>query len=78
MTVEDARTYLMEMKKLNLTGLDLILTGGEALLFFKRVLEIIQAAADLEMTPIRSIQSNGSWCTSDRLTRHRLTVHPGL
>ncbi len=73
MTVEDARTYLMEMKKLNLTGLDLIITGGEALLFFERVLEIIQEAADLGMTPVRSIQSNGSWCANDRLTRQRLT-----
>ncbi len=73
MSVEDARKYLVEMKKLNLTGLDLIVTGGEALLFFQRVLEIIQAAAELGMAPVRSVQSNGSWCANDRLTRQRLT-----
>lgn len=73
MTVADAITYLTEMKKLGLTGSDLIITGGEALLFFPRVLEIIQAAAALGMTPVRSIQSNGSWCMSDELTRRRLT-----
>ena len=73
MTLEDARAYLVEMKKLGLTGADLIITGGEALLFFQRVLEIIQSAAEFEMTPVRSIQSNGSWCTNDKLTRQRLT-----
>ena len=73
MTIEDARTYLIEMKKLGLTGLDLIITGGEALLFFERVLGIVQEAAKLGMTPVRSVQSNGSWCTSDGLTRQRLT-----
>lgn len=74
MTIEDARTYLTEMKKLGLTGLDLIITGGEALLFFERVMGIIQTAAELGITPVRSVQSNGSWCTSDGLTRRRLTA----
>ena len=73
MTVEDARTYLAETKKLGLTGRDVIITGGEALLFYPRILEIIRAAADMGMAPIRSVQSNGSWCTNDELTRHRLT-----
>ena len=73
MTLEDARIYLSEMKKLGLTGLDLIITGGEALLFFERVLAIVQAAAILGMAPVRSVQSNGSWCTSDELIRRRLT-----
>ncbi len=73
MTLEDAHTYLLEMKKLGLSGSDLIITGGEALLYFERVLEIIRCAADLDMTPVRSIQSNGSWCVNDKLTRQRLT-----
>jgi len=73
MSVEDARNYLSEMKKLGLTGLDLIITGGEALLFFKRVVEIIKAASELGMAPVRSVQSNGSWCANDKLTRQRLT-----
>ena len=72
MTVEDARTYLAETKALGLTGRDVIVTGGEALLFYPRILDIIRAAADLGMAPIRCVQSNGSWCTSDELTRHRL------
>ena len=72
MTIEDAYIYLIEMKKLGLTGLDLIITGGEAMLFFERVLGIIQKAAELEMTPVRSVQSNGSWCINDRITSQRL------
>ena len=73
MTVEDARAYLMEMKKLGLTGQDLIITGGEALLFYEQVLDIIRVAEELGMTPVRSLQSNASWCTSDELGRKRLT-----
>lgn len=72
MTLEDARTYLIEMQKLGLTGSDLIVTGGEALLYFDRVLEIIQSATEFGMTPVRSVQSNGSWCINDKLTRQRL------
>ncbi len=74
MTIEDARTYLSETKKLGLTGLDVIITGGETLLFFERTLGIVQVAADLGMAPIRSIQSNGAWCISDELTHQRLTA----
>ena len=74
MTLEDAHTYLLEMKKLGLSGPDLIITGGEALLFFPRVLEIIQCAAELGMAPVRSVQSNGSWCANDEMTRQRLTA----
>ena len=73
MTVADARTYLSEIKRLGLTGRDVILTGGEALLFYDRVLEIVRAAAGLGMAPIRSVQSNGGWCTTDAVTRRRFT-----
>ena len=73
MPIDDARAYLAETKKLGLTGRDVIITGGEPLLFYEHTLGIVRAAAELGMAPIRSIQSNGSWCTSDELTRTRLT-----
>jgi len=73
MSLTDARTYLSEVKKLGLTGRDVIITGGEALLFHDRVLGIIRVAAELGMGPVRSVQSNAFWCTNDDLTRRRLT-----
>ena len=73
MPVEDARMYLAETKKLGLTGHDVIITGGEPLLFYEHALAIVRAAAELDMAPIRCIQSNGSWCSNDELTRARLT-----
>ena len=73
MPVEDARMYLAETKKLGLTGHDVIVTGGEPLLLYEHTLAIVRAAADLDLAPIRSIQSNGSWCSNDDLTRRRLT-----
>jgi len=72
MPVDDARQYLEEIKSMGLSGRDVIVTGGEALLFYDHVLAIIRAAAQVGMAPIRSIQSNGSWCTSDDLTRARM------
>jgi len=72
MPVEDARTYLAETKKLGLTGQDVTITGGESLLFYEHTLAIVRAAAEIGMAPIRCIQSNGSWCTDDELTRARL------
>ena len=71
MPVADAREYLAETKKLGLTGRDVVITGGEPLLFYEHVLDIVRAAADLGMAPVRSIQSNGSWCTDDELARRR-------
>ena len=72
MPVDDARQYLGEIRSMGLSGSDVTITGGEALLFYDRVLAIIRAATQLGMAPIRSIQSNGSWCTSDDLTRARM------
>ncbi|MDP7133057.1 MAG: radical SAM protein, partial [Planctomycetota bacterium] len=74
MPVEDARTYISEARKLGLTGRQITITGGEALLYYETVLGIVQAAAELEMTPLYAIQSNASWCTTDELTRERLTA----
>lgn len=74
MTVEDARVYLAETRKLGLTGRDVIITGGEPLLFYERTLDIVRAAAELAMAPIRCVQSNGSWCVNDGLARERFTA----
>lgn len=74
MSVEDARNYIAEARKLGLTGRQITITGGEALLYYETVLGIVQAAAELGMTPLHAIQSNASWCTTDELTRERLTA----
>ena len=74
MSVEDSRTFIAEAKKLGLTGRQITITGGEAMLYYETVLGIVRAAADLGMTPLHAIQSNGSWCVSDVLTRERLTA----
>ncbi|MBL7134381.1 MAG: radical SAM protein [Phycisphaerae bacterium] len=73
MPVEDARRYLAEVRKLGLGGRDVILTGGEPLLFYEHTLAIVRAAAEIGMAPLRLIQSNASWCTDDEMTRSRLT-----
>ena len=74
MSVADARSYMAEAKKLGLTGRRITITGGEAMLYYETVLGIVRAAAELAMTPLHAIQSNASWCTSDELTRERLTA----
>ena len=73
MPVEDARGYLAEVGKLGLGGRDVILTGGEPLLFYEHTLAIVRAAAEIGMAPLHLIQSNASWCTDDEMTRTRLT-----
>jgi len=74
MSVEDARTFMAEARELGLNGRKITITGGEALLYYETVLGIVQAAADLGLTPLHAIQSNASWCTTDELTRERLTA----
>jgi hypothetical protein len=74
MSVADARTFITEAKKLGLTGQQITITGGEAMLYYETVLDIVKAAAELGMAPVHAIQSNGSWCVNDELTRERLTA----
>ena len=74
MAVGDARTFIAEAKKLGLTGQQITITGGEAMLYYETVLGIVKVAAELGMTPVHAVQSNGSWCVSDELTRERLTA----
>jgi hypothetical protein len=67
-TVEEAVRYAVDFASL---GRNVLLAGGEALLFFDHVVrmcEAIQAAG----VPVAFIESNGSWCTSDALVRARL------
>jgi hypothetical protein len=74
MPIADARMYLEEIKRMGFTGSDVIITGGEALLFYDTVLGILRAAAELGMSPIRSLQSNAFWCKSDDLVRQRMVA----
>ena len=74
MSVADARTFIAEAKKLGLTGRQITITGDEALVYYQTVLGIVQAAAELGMTPVHVIQSNGSWAVNDTLTRERFAA----
>jgi hypothetical protein len=68
-----AERLLREAKELGLSGPDIHLGGGEAFLYFDRVMEILEIAARLEMTPLAWVETNCFWCTSDDIARDRLT-----
>jgi len=74
MSVEDARTFIIEARKLGLTGKGITITGGEALLYYDTVLAILQVAAEEGMSPVCAVQSNASWCVNDGLTRDRMVA----
>ncbi len=67
-SVEDAVNYGLDFQSL---GRDVILAGGETLLFFEHTLAVCRALADAGV-PVAFIESNGSWCVSDDLVRDRL------
>ncbi|NCO40730.1 MAG: radical SAM protein [Armatimonadetes bacterium] len=69
MSVEDAVRWGLEYAKL---GRHVMIAGGEALLFYKQVLAMC-AALKARGVPVAFIESNGSWCRSDELTKRRLT-----
>ncbi len=52
-------------------GRAVLIAGGEALLYFEHVLSVVRALAAVGV-PVAFIESNGSWCVSDALTRERL------
>ena len=68
-SVGDAVRYGLDFAKL---GRHVMIAGGEALLFFKRVLEICRRLK-AEGVPVAFIESNGSWCRSDAHVEKRLT-----
>ena len=48
MSVDDARTFIAEATTLGLTGQQITITGGEAMLYYETVLGIVKVAAELE------------------------------
>jgi len=49
-----------------------LLAGGEALIFYDRVLEIIRRSQERGI-PIAFVETNASWCVSDEVTVRRFT-----
>jgi hypothetical protein len=68
-SVEAAVRYGLDFASL---GRAVMIAGGEALLYFEHVLEMVRALAAVGV-PVAFVESNGSWCTSEKLTRHRLS-----
>jgi len=68
--VEAAVQYGLDFAAL---GRAVLIAGGEALLYFEHVLEMVRALAAVGV-PVAFVESNGSWCTSDEVTRRRLSL----
>ena len=68
-SVEDAVEYGRDFQGL---GRRVIIAGGEALLFPEHVLAMVRALKDAGV-PVAFVESNGSWCVSDRIVVERLT-----
>ena len=68
-TIEDAVRYAEEYHQL---GRNVMIAGGEALLFFDYVLEMCRAINSRGI-PVDFIESNGSWCSSDERVTEGLT-----
>jgi hypothetical protein len=68
-SVEEAVRYGLDFASL---GRRVMLAGGEALLFYNRVLAMC-GRLKAEGVPVAFIESNGSWCRSDALVEKRLT-----
>jgi hypothetical protein len=54
-------------------GRAVLIAGGEALLYFDHVLRMVQALGAAGV-PVAFVESNASWCTSDDVTRRRLSL----
>ncbi|NLC57144.1 MAG: radical SAM protein [Armatimonadetes bacterium] len=67
-TVADAVEYGRDFQAL---GRQVLLAGGEALLYFEHVLAICRALREAGV-PVGFVESNGSWCTTDERVRARL------
>lgn len=68
-SVEAAVQYGLDFAAL---GRAVLIAGGEALLYFEHVLEMVRALTAAGV-PVAFVESNGSWCTSDDLTHERLS-----
>lgn len=73
-TLALAERLLRQVKELGLTGANIHLGGGEAFLYFDRVVEILEMAERLGMTPISWVETNCFWCTSDQVAQERLST----
>ena len=65
---------LRQIKELGLSGSNVHLGGGEAFIYFDRIVAILEIAARLDMTPLSWVETNCFWCASDGIARDRLTI----
>ena len=68
-----AERLLCQVKELGLGGDSIHLGGGEAFLYFDRVVAIVEIATRLDMTPVAWVETNCFWAVSERAVRDRLT-----
>ena len=69
-----AERLLRQVREVGLTGSHVHLGGGEAFVVFKRIVEVLEIADRLDMTPVDWVETNCFWCTSDGIVRQRLTT----
>ncbi|MBM3500116.1 MAG: radical SAM protein [Armatimonadetes bacterium] len=69
-SVEAAVEYGLDFAAL---GRAVLIAGGEALLYSDHILRMAGALSAAGV-PVAFVESNGSWCTSDGLTRRRLSL----
>ena len=69
-SIDDAVQYGRDFTDL---GRQVIIAGGEALLYFDHVLAMCRALKRAGV-PVAFVESNGSWCTSDRRVEERLAM----
>jgi MoaA/NifB/PqqE/SkfB family radical SAM enzyme len=73
MPVEDAKEYMIELKKLGCVGQGFHFAGGEPFRNYNQLIKFFESARDVDMLPLGTIETNAFWCTNDELVEKRLT-----
>ncbi|MEA3224746.1 MAG: radical SAM protein [Planctomycetota bacterium] len=72
MSVETAISAWRSLRTLAGDAAKIHITGGEALLYWDRLQEILEEAKSEKLGKVDLIETNGFWATSDRIVRQRL------
>jgi hypothetical protein len=71
MPIEDAKEYMIELKKLGCSGQGFHFAGGEPFRNYNKLIKYFEAAQEVEMLPLGTIETNAFWCTNDELVEKR-------
>ncbi len=61
MPLEDAKGYLMELKKLGCSGMGFHFAGGEPFYNYKHLIDCFRAAKEIGMLPLKKLATNAFW-----------------